>query len=159
MSPSELQPDLADPLGVSIVIVEDEGVVVCLQGEHDVATIDELGDVLARAIALDDRAVVIDLSRIEFMSAATVTVIVRAKAFLQSRDRSLSIRTPSECARRTMVACGAADLLTREEPSLPAGTDDATALASWVTVSRSDEREASSEQETEEVGPGGFVTW
>ena len=148
MTPSELQPEIADPLGVSFVIVDDEGVVVCLQGEHDAATIDELGDVLARAIALDDRSVVIDLSRVEFMSAATVTVIVRAQAFLQSRDRSLSIRTPSECARRMMVACGAADLLTLEEPSLPTGTDDATALASWVTVSRSDEREASSEQET-----------
>ena len=45
--------------------------VVCLDGEHDIATLPFLTDTLATAIFADDTDVVIDLSGVTFISAAT----------------------------------------------------------------------------------------
>jgi anti-anti-sigma factor len=107
---------------VSFATGDPNGVAVHLQGEHDAASIDELGEVLARAIALDDRAVIVDLSRVDFMSTATVGVLLRARTFMNARGRSLEIRSPSECAQRTLAMCGASSLfdeskvLAREGP-------------------------------------------
>jgi anti-anti-sigma factor len=52
--------------------------VVWLRGEHDVSTVSALSQTMARAIALDDGDLVVDLSGVQFMDAATVGVIVRA---------------------------------------------------------------------------------
>ena len=41
--------------------------VVWLQGEHDISTTVALADTLARAIALDDADLVVDLSEVQFM--------------------------------------------------------------------------------------------
>ena len=57
--------------------------VVWLRGEHDLSTVDSLSEIMARAIALDDADVVVDLSDVVFMSAATVGVIIRAREFLR----------------------------------------------------------------------------
>lgn len=127
--------------GVSFAATDANGLAVHLQGEQDAASLDELGEVLARAIALDDRSVIVDLSRVQFLSMATVGVIVRARNFLESRGRSLQIRSPSECARRTLVVCGASELLDAEPSDHPT-TDEAPALASWVPVARCGEHEA-----------------
>ena len=56
--------------------------VVWLRGEHDVSTVAALSETLARAIALDDADLVVDLSDVQFMGAATVGVIVRARELL-----------------------------------------------------------------------------
>jgi anti-anti-sigma regulatory factor len=45
--------------------------------------VDELSEAIARAIALDDDDLVIDLSGVEFMGAATIGVLVRASEVLQ----------------------------------------------------------------------------
>ena len=55
---------------------------------------------MARAIAVDETDLVIDLSEVTFMNAATVAVIIRAEAFLRDRSRSLTLRSPSAPARR-----------------------------------------------------------
>jgi anti-anti-sigma regulatory factor len=48
---------------------------------------------------------VVELSEVEFMGAATVGLIVRAQEFLGLRARSLTLRSPSSCARRVPVVC------------------------------------------------------
>ena len=49
--------------------------VVWLRGEHDLSTTAEVTVALARAIALDDADLVIDLSGVEFMGAETIGVM------------------------------------------------------------------------------------
>ena len=94
--------------------------VVWLQGEHDISTVAALSETMARAIALDDADLVIDLNGVEFMDAATIGVIVRARDFLRQRSRSISLRSPSACARRILDVCDLSDLL---DPRPSAGAD------------------------------------
>ena len=74
--------------------------VIVLGGEHDSSTVAALAMTLARAIAADDGDLVLDLSGVQFMDAATVGVIVRARVFLGERTRCLTLRSPSTRARR-----------------------------------------------------------
>jgi anti-anti-sigma factor len=55
---------------------------VWLRGEHDDSTVAALSETMARAIARDDADLVVDLSEVQFMGAATVGVIVRAQELL-----------------------------------------------------------------------------
>ena len=84
---------------------------------------------LAHAIALDDAAVVVDLSEAEPMGLSTLAVIVRAREFLRLWSRSLTVRSPSPSARRLMGICSLKDLLGPEDAVGPGKT-----LASWVEV-------------------------
>ena len=108
--------------------------VVWLQGEHDLSTAAALADTLARAIALDDADLVIDLSEVQFMSAATVGIIVRADALLRAQSRSLALRAPSTCARRVLELCGVAGELDLDLEDTAPETTTASALGSWVAV-------------------------
>ena len=65
-----------------------------------------LSDAIARAIALDDADLVVDLSKVEFMGAATIGVFVYASEVLRLRARSLTLRSPSTRARRVLDVCG-----------------------------------------------------
>ena len=69
-----------------------------------------LADALARAIAADNRDVTVDLGGVTFINAATIAVIVRAHDYLLLDSRSLTLRTPSRCARRVLEICGLAGL-------------------------------------------------
>jgi anti-anti-sigma factor len=83
--------------------------VILLRGEHDSSTVAALAHTLARAIAADHADLVLDLSGVQFMDAATVGVIVRAREFLGERLRCLTLRSPSTCAARTLKLCGVED--------------------------------------------------
>ena len=85
--------------------------VMWLSGEHDLSTVDALSETLARAFALDDADVMLDLSGVQFMGAATIEVIVRAKDILDLRSRALTLRSPSESAQRVVDLCGLVDLV------------------------------------------------
>jgi anti-anti-sigma factor len=87
--------------------------VVLLRGEHDASTVTALSEVMARAIALNDADLVVDLSEVEFMGAATVRLIIRAREFLRLRTRSLTLRSPSTHAKRVLDLCGLDDHLDR----------------------------------------------
>jgi anti-anti-sigma regulatory factor len=56
-----------------------------------------------------DADVVLDLSEVEFIDAAIVGVIVRAREFLGMRSRRLTLRSPSACASHVMKLCGVDD--------------------------------------------------
>jgi anti-anti-sigma factor len=86
---------------------------VWLSGEHDFFNRAELQHALAAAVALNDADLVVDLGGVEFMSVATVTVIVRARDFLRERSRSMVLRSPSRCAWRVLELC---DLAAMVEP-------------------------------------------
>jgi anti-anti-sigma factor len=112
-------------------------IIVLLQGEHDLSTDEALCMTLARAIALDDGRLVLDLSEVAFIAVSTLRVIVRAQEFLQHRSRSLTVWSPSPCARRAIHACGLDDLLGPSPEAhcanLPA-SDEGNALRTWVEV-------------------------
>jgi anti-anti-sigma factor len=112
----------------------DGDIVIWLRGEHDISTDDALSLTLARAVALDDSGLVLDLSDVEFMSASTLGVIVRTREFLRARSRSLTVRAPSPCARRIIEVCGLGDLLASGPEEPLAGST----LASWVEVPASE---------------------
>jgi anti-anti-sigma factor len=113
-------------------------IVVWLRGDHDVSTVEALSETLAGAMALDDCDLVVDLSEVEFMGAATIGVLVRARELLRSRSRSLVLRSPSRCARRILDLCGQGDLLEPRRADATAGTGTAGALGTWVTVPTAD---------------------
>ena len=85
--------------------------VLWLRGDHDLSTTVALSDAIARAIALDEPAIVIDLSDVQFMSASTVSIIVQANEDLRSLSRSLTLRAPSSCVRRIFDVCGLSGLI------------------------------------------------
>jgi anti-anti-sigma factor len=109
--------------------------VVWLGGEHDIATVDVLAATLAKAISLDEPAVVIDLSGVHFIDAATIGVIVTAKNLLAQRGRSLQLRAPAPFVRRIFDVCHLSDLLDRDPSADPfEAAEGASALGSWVEV-------------------------
>ena len=85
--------------------------VVWLAGELDLATMEVLTQTLARAIAVDDADLVVDLSEVVGMDAETVGVLVRSRDFLRSQSRDLVVRAPSECARSAVEVGGLGDLI------------------------------------------------
>jgi anti-anti-sigma factor len=93
--------------------------VIWLRGAHDASTAAALCMTVARTIAVDDADLIIDLSEVTFMDAATVGVIIRAEAFLQERSRSLTLRSPSTPALRILSAGGLADLVDPGVTSAP----------------------------------------
>jgi anti-anti-sigma factor len=108
-------------------------VVVWLRGEHDGFTVHELVVTMARAITLGDAELVVDLSGVEFMGAATAGVLIRSRALLRTRSRSLVLRSPSRSARHLLDLCDLAGLV---DPRLgdPPTTDAHGRQGSWVTV-------------------------
>jgi len=107
--------------------------VVCLHGDHDASTVAALTETMARVIASDDSDLVVDLSGVRFMGAATVEVLGRARTFLQAHSRSLALRCPPPRVSRVLELSGLADLV---DPSPVVihleGTADA--LGTWVAV-------------------------
>jgi anti-anti-sigma factor len=85
--------------------------VVWLRGEHDVSTSVADSEALARAIALNDSNVTVDLSEVGFMDGSTIRTLIRAHAFLDARSRSLTLRSPSRCAALVIRVTGLDDLV------------------------------------------------
>jgi anti-sigma B factor antagonist len=84
---------------------------VTLRGEDDLSTVAALTGIVARATARDDADLVLDLSRVRFMDAATIGLIVRAGNGLRARSRSFRLRPRPPRARRLFYLCGLAPLL------------------------------------------------
>ena len=112
MSGVEFSPGSASRRGPTVFsrCDADHGV-VWVRGAQDVSTVGALCMTVARAIAFDDADLVIDLSEVTFMDAATVAVMIRAEAFLRDRSRYLTLRSPSIHARRLLGTGGLAELV------------------------------------------------
>lgn len=108
--------------------------VVWLRGEHDISTSTSLSGVLARVMALDKADLMVDLSEVSFMGAATVSIFVRAREFLATRSRALTLRSPSVSALRILGLCGLAELIDPPPGDAVRMTAVAGALRTWVAV-------------------------
>ncbi len=118
--------------------------VVWLRGEFDVSTAADLSAALARAIALVDADLVIDVSDVQFMDAAAVGVIVRTRTFLEQRSRSLTLRSPSPRVRRVFDLCGLAELLDAPLRGADRQSEAGGALGTWVDVPHAEKDGATS---------------
>ena len=87
---------------------------VNLSGDIDVASV----DVIARAasIAAETRraALVLDLSKVEFMDSEGVEALLAARRRLDEGGGQLILREPPRCVRRVLEVCGIADYFTVE---------------------------------------------
>lgn len=96
-----------------VVYVEGTVTVIALRGEADIATLPFVVDTLARAIAADDRDVVIDLAQTAFIDTATLRAILSARGALMDMGRRLAIRPPtSRIAARVLAVFGLSELVT-----------------------------------------------
>ena len=104
-------PAVARP-GVSpLVTREGDRIVLWLEGECDIATAFDLDEALTRAIR-DDRAdLTVDLSGVTFIGTVTIDSLIQAGHVLGRQSRSLTVRSPSRCARRLLALCGHSDLI------------------------------------------------
>ena len=84
---------------------DGERTVLWLEGEHDIATADVVAGALANAIANDHADLVIDLSGVEFLGAVTIHLLRHSGVLLRRQGRSMTLRFPSNCARRVLALC------------------------------------------------------
>lgn len=83
----------------------DGATVLWLHGELDLSTIGEESLAMATAIA-EETALVVDLSEVEFLDAATIGLIASSASFVAERRRSLTVRAPSSFIARLFAVCG-----------------------------------------------------
>jgi anti-anti-sigma factor len=159
MAPSESPSPIPQRGQGAFIRRSGQQTVVWLEGEHDVATAEELWRILASAIARNDADVVVDLGGVQFMDGVTVGVFVRARTLLRCRSRSLVLRSPSRCARLVLDACGLGYL---DGPRV-VGAAGAAALGTWVAVPATPRAAESAEESVakpasaaEPVGRGGL---
>jgi anti-sigma B factor antagonist len=88
-------------------LVRREGrrTVIVLRGEHDLSTAPALASALTHVSTDGTANLVVDLSGVEFMDAAIVAVLFRARDQLRQRARELDLRDPSPFARRILAVC------------------------------------------------------
>lgn len=99
------------PLLTSEVRLHNGKVVVALRGEADVSTRHELCDILSRAIARGPGDVLIDLTDVSFVDAATGRILASAQQLLKKDHRGLGFRTPPYSAQRVLHLFGMTDLI------------------------------------------------
>jgi len=121
------------PLGSMALAVSGNGdpSLIVLRGDHDASNVAELSRTLALATARGHSSVIIDMSGVAFMSAATVGALVAARRLLEAQSRHLVVRAPSRPATRLLGVCGLTALI---EPGSAGGAASPGALASWVEV-------------------------
>lgn len=79
--------------------------IVWLGGEHDIASTAMVAAALRRAVRVERSDVVVDLSGIRFLGAATLGSILRVRRILWGQGRTLVLRSPSPSARRLLDVC------------------------------------------------------
>ena len=94
-----------------LVSRDGDRTVVWLDGEQDIATVPVLTETLARAISVDDADVIVDLSDVTFIDAATIYELWRGRNDLRGQSRSLTLRSPPRCASRVLDVCGLTGLV------------------------------------------------
>jgi anti-anti-sigma factor len=112
-----------------VVSADKEKITIWLAGEQDCTNARALMDACAAALRCDQN-LVIDVSRVEFMSVATVDVIASISELLAVRKHSLRVREPSRSTRRLLDLCELADLV----EVVPEKPETGAALNSWVHV-------------------------
>jgi anti-anti-sigma factor len=85
----------------------DSPVTVYAAGDYDVSNIDDLREQIALACAGLPERVVVDLTRVSFMGAAAVDVLVAASDYQCAHDGDLRVvADESGIARKVLTVCG-----------------------------------------------------
>jgi anti-sigma B factor antagonist len=92
------------------VAQEDEGTVVHVRGEIDMASCEQLRDAIEPHLGPSQR-VVLDLSGVTFMDSSCLQFLLHARTTLTADEGSLVLRNPSVAARRVLSAAGVTELL------------------------------------------------
>ena len=87
------------------------GAVVWLRGEHDTSTRAALDTAISQAIAHDGAGLILDLSELCFIDAATIGTIVQTCERLRHQSRSLELRSPSPWVISILDLCGLSRLV------------------------------------------------
>jgi anti-sigma B factor antagonist len=85
--------------------------VLVLSGELDVVSAPELAQCLNEALAADHARVTLDLSELEFVDSAGVSVLIKGKQDAESNGRTLVLSHPTEQVHRVFALIGLADWL------------------------------------------------
>jgi anti-sigma B factor antagonist len=108
------QPEML-PIGSSQVIVvlandPTEDTVICLDGEHDLSSVETLMQAIARAVDSGRSDLIFDLSRVEFMDSTIINQLVGACTRLGAEGRLARVRDPSPAARCVLEIGGLSHL-------------------------------------------------
>jgi len=79
--------------------------IVALRGELDSAALEALDEAFDEALTQDDADIVVDLAGVDFMGADWIGKLVRTRTRLESQDRDLTLRSPSQIVRRLLDLC------------------------------------------------------
>lgn len=111
----------AVPAAALAATVSTDGMatVVTFRGEADLFTLPVVVDVLTRVIEDHDGPVIVDLAPTGFIDTGTVRALGRAGQFLNDRDRTLTLRSPSRLAARILGLLGLSDLIEPGRMSAP----------------------------------------
>jgi anti-sigma B factor antagonist len=91
---------------------EAGGMVLALSGELDVVSAPALEQCLGEALSEPGAHVTLDLSDLEFVDSAGVSVLIKAKQDAESNGRTLVLARPTEQVHRVFALVGLADWLT-----------------------------------------------
>jgi anti-anti-sigma regulatory factor len=100
------QPSPPAPTQVPTIGRVGDRTLLVLHGDHDSARLKELRYAIAKAISLDDRDLVVDLSDVGFICAGTIGTLVRTRAMLDSLSRTCTFRSPSAHTQKILAICG-----------------------------------------------------
>lgn len=89
--------------------------VLWLDGEHDISTRFAVSDSLESAFSANDADVIVDLSGVTFIGAATIDEFVRGRNILRAQSRTLTLRSPSRSAQRLLDVMGLTHLIEADE--------------------------------------------
>jgi RNA polymerase sigma-B factor len=110
---AELASSVADTEPFSVIVdqVDPAVVVVSVVGEIDMLTESSLHDDLSGALAMHPERLVIDLSRVSFLSAAGLSVLISAKHTATHHGTALQLRVPDRRVMARSLAMAGLDYL------------------------------------------------
>ena len=111
--PGELRAELVRTFGALTLTSERDGAVhvIALSGEVDVANAAEFEQDLRRVEATDAAAVIVDLSKLEFIDSTGLRVLIMADARSRADSNRLSLLRPPAGVFRVFVISGIAERL------------------------------------------------
>jgi anti-anti-sigma factor len=96
----------------------DGATVICVRGEIDIATCEQLRDAIEPHLG-PKQTIVLDLSGVQFMDSSSLHILEQARWTLTADGGSLILRNPSEAARVLLTAARAEQLLDHIEDHPP----------------------------------------
>jgi anti-sigma B factor antagonist len=100
------------------VVRADGATVIYVQGEIDMNTAGRLRDALEPHMG-PEQTIVLDLSGVDFMDSACLTVLVQARGTLTADGGSLILRNPSRAAHRVLTTTGMEFILAQDADEHP----------------------------------------